>query len=154
MCQRLEPFKHGGFLLFTDLSAKDSTYILPLTLSAVMLLSVEINALEGMEGNPYATNMKKIFRIFALVLFPISLSFETALFFYWIPSNFFSIFQSYMLRQKAVKAFVGIPSTEHLATSSTNVTPAEPALPNTRTINPVKKKLALGRGKSKGHGRR
>ncbi|KAI5071055.1 hypothetical protein GOP47_0013306 [Adiantum capillus-veneris] len=156
MCQRLESFKHGGLLFFTDLSAKDTTYILPLTLTTAMLIAVELSALEGMDGNPYAKNMKNFLRVFSVIMFPVSFNFETGLFFYWIPSNLFSIFQAHLFKQKAVKHLVGIPDTEHLAVSSTVASPAEPAvapvapaLPDTRTRNSGKKKLAFGRNKSK-----
>ena len=36
----------------------------------------QLNAAEGMEGNPLADKMKKFMRIFAIILFPISMNFE------------------------------------------------------------------------------
>lgn len=115
MAQRVESFKNGGFLWFTDLSTADSTYTLPLFAALTVLITVELGAAEGMEGNPIAHKMKTFMRIFAAAVFPLTLHFEKALFCYWITSNFWSLCQSAILKSRAVKFALGIPDLSHLA---------------------------------------
>lgn len=148
MAARVESFKDGGFLWFTDLSTPDSTYILPAVTCLGVLLTVELNAAEGMEGNPLADKMKKFMRIFAAVLFPLSMSFEKALFCYWITSNFWALLQSTILKRPAVKNYMRIPETAHLTAKpepALAVTPAEPIHRPTRPVG--RKKLKGSRRK-------
>ena len=42
MAARVESFKEGGFLWFTDLSTPDTTYVLPLATCLGVLLTVEV----------------------------------------------------------------------------------------------------------------
>lgn len=152
MAGRVESFKDGGALWFTDLSAVDSTYILPILLSGSMLLTIELNAAEGMEGNPFADKMKNFMRLFSVILFPVSLNFPSALFCYWITSTYFSLLQSAIFKDPRVKEYLNIPSTTHLAAQpqpnlATTPTPSQPAPSHTRA-------KTIGRKKSRGFRRR
>ena len=54
---------------------------------------VELNSVEGVEGNPYMGQMKWGFRGLALLLVPITYTFSKGVFVYWITNNLFSLLQ-------------------------------------------------------------
>eukprot|EP00249_Psilotum_nudum_P016408 c25809_g1_i1 orf=472-2022(-) len=142
MAQRVESFKEGGALWFTDLSTPDSTYILPLLMALSLWITIELGAMEGMEGNPTAVKAKQIFRLMAAVSVPVSASFEKALFFYWLTSNLWSLCQAYVLRRPVIKNTLGIidiPNSEKQATS------VEPI----KLFTQRRKKVSIGNSASK-----
>lgn len=104
----------GGTSFFTDLSTSDKTLMMPLATSALFLLTVEVGAADGMEGNPYASQMKTGLRFLAVALVPLTMSMSKGIFCYWIANNTFSLFQGTALKQPGFKKLVGIPETKHL----------------------------------------
>ncbi|KAJ4903971.1 Mitochondrial inner membrane protein OXA1 [Raphanus sativus] len=75
MAEKVPSFQTGGALWFTDLTTPDSLYILPVITALTFLITVELNAQEGMEGNPMAGTIKNVFRGFALLTVPMTMSF-------------------------------------------------------------------------------
>ncbi|CAI0408687.1 unnamed protein product [Linum tenue] len=67
------------------------------------------NMQEGLEGNPIAGTMKTISRVFAVAAIPLTASFPTALFGYWLTSNFFSLLYGLALKVPGVKKSLGVP---------------------------------------------
>ena len=66
----------GGTLWFTDLTVADPYYLLPIASSAVFLLTVELGAADGMQGQDAQTlsRMKNIFRALGVAMVPLTAS--------------------------------------------------------------------------------
>ncbi|CAA7035108.1 unnamed protein product [Microthlaspi erraticum] len=109
MAEKVPSFKTGGALWFTDLTTPDSLYILPVITAMTFLITVECNAQEGMEGNPMGKTIKNVFRGFALLTVPMTMSFPQAIFCYWITSNLFSLTYGLVIKRPQVKKFLKIP---------------------------------------------
>ncbi|KAL0721199.1 hypothetical protein Bca4012_035798 [Brassica carinata] len=109
MAEKVPSFQTGGALWFTDLTTPDSLYILPVITALTFLITVELNAQEGMEGNPMAGTIKNVFRGFALLTVPMTMSFPQAIFCYWITSNLFSLTYGLVIKRPQVKKMLKIP---------------------------------------------
>uniref|UniRef100_A0A8C7YC25 OXA1L mitochondrial inner membrane protein n=1 Tax=Oryzias sinensis TaxID=183150 RepID=A0A8C7YC25_9TELE len=98
----------GGMLWFTDLTAADPFYILPIAVTGTMFFILELGAESGID-NPNLRAMKTVFRIMPLVILPLTINFPTAVFTYWLSSNLFSLGQVALLRHPAVRKKFKIP---------------------------------------------
>lgn len=98
----------GGLLWFTDLTAADPFYILPLAVTGTMFFILELGAESGID-NPNLRAMKTVFRIMPLVILPLTINFPTAVFTYWLTSNCFSLAQVALLRHPVVRDKLRIP---------------------------------------------
>ncbi|XP_075948780.1 mitochondrial inner membrane protein OXA1L [Anarhichas minor] len=98
----------GGLLWFTDLTAADPFYILPLVVTGTMFFILELGAESGID-NPNLRAMKTVFRIMPLVILPLTINFPTAVFTYWLTSNCFSLAQVALLRHPLVRDKLKIP---------------------------------------------
>ena len=100
--------KEGGMLWFTDLSAPDPTYVLPVIAAATFLITIELG---GEVSNPQmdTRRMKNILRGVGVLMVPMTMSFESGVLLYWVATNSFSVVQIATLKQPAVKQFLGIP---------------------------------------------
>uniref|UniRef100_A0A670ZQC9 Membrane insertase YidC/Oxa/ALB C-terminal domain-containing protein n=1 Tax=Pseudonaja textilis TaxID=8673 RepID=A0A670ZQC9_PSETE len=101
----------GGLWWFTDLTAPDPYYILPVMVSVTMWIVTEVRFGQFETGppNPNLDLMKKVFRVMPVVFLPFIISFPTAIFTYWLTSNLFSIMQILLFRLPAARAFFHIP---------------------------------------------
>ncbi|KAL2629522.1 hypothetical protein R1flu_014208 [Riccia fluitans] len=115
MAERVESFKEGGALWFTDLSTPDSLFIMPVLSGAMFLLTVELGATDGMQGQPMLGKMKMFLRGLAILLVPLTANFPKALFCYWLTANVCSIVQAAVFKQPGVKGALGIPDVSHMA---------------------------------------
>lgn len=100
----------GGLLWFTDLTASDPYYILPVLSSMGLLATLELSAILGpamSANNP--SWVRWAFRAIALVSLPATASLPAAVFVYWIPSNIFSIFQTFFLNVPRLRKMLGLP---------------------------------------------
>ncbi|XP_057786317.1 mitochondrial inner membrane protein OXA1-like [Salvia miltiorrhiza] len=110
MAEKVPSFRDGGILWFTDLSTPDSLYLFPVLSALTFWITVEINAQEGMEGNPISTaTMKNVMRGFAALSIPLTVGFPKAVFCYWITSSLFSLGYGLVLKRPEVKKYLGIP---------------------------------------------
>ncbi|KAF6724484.1 Mitochondrial inner membrane protein OXA1L [Oryzias melastigma] len=98
----------GGMLWFTDLTAADPFYILPIAVTGTMFFILELGAESGID-NPNLRAMKTVFRIMPLIILPLTINFPTAVFTYWLTSNLFSLGQVALLRHPAVRRKFNIP---------------------------------------------
>ncbi|KAH1182013.1 hypothetical protein KIL84_009767 [Mauremys mutica] len=69
---------------------------------------VQLGAESGVD-NPNLKVMKTVFRVMPLVILPLTISFPTAIFTYWLTSNLFSLAQVGLLRVPAVRTRLRIP---------------------------------------------
>ncbi|XP_015679868.1 mitochondrial inner membrane protein OXA1L [Protobothrops mucrosquamatus] len=101
----------GGLWWFTDLTAPDPYYALPLITTATMWAVLEFGAETGV-SNPSYHVMKTVFRVMPLLLLPITINFPTAIFSYWLTSNLYSLGQVLLLRSPSVRTFLRMPKPE------------------------------------------
>lgn len=101
----------GGAAWFGDLTVADPTYGLPLLSAAIFLLTVELNAADGMQGQDPATmrRMKNFMRFLAVALVPLTASMPAGVFVYWATSNAYSLFQSSLFKLGATRRAFGLP---------------------------------------------
>ncbi|KAI8379352.1 60Kd inner membrane protein-domain-containing protein [Radiomyces spectabilis] len=105
-----EGFTQGGLLWFTDLTATDSTAILPFLIAAGNLLNVELNAWftrgQRTRSQKIWTN---VFRCLSVAFFPIAAQAPTSLGLYWVTSSWYSVIQNVTFRIPAVRKRLGMP---------------------------------------------
>lgn len=108
----VESMKTGGALWFTDLTAADPYYALPVICAATMLLTIETGADAGMSANTdQMSTMKNVFRGMCLIMVPLTYHFPTAIFTYWLTSNVLSLVQVGVMKVPGFKTYLGIPET-------------------------------------------
>jgi membrane protein insertase Oxa1/YidC/SpoIIIJ len=73
-------YASGGCLWFTDLSAMDPTYALPVINSLSFLLMIELGAADGMQNNPQAGMFKNVMRGMAVIMVPLTASLPSVCF--------------------------------------------------------------------------
>ncbi|ORX77948.1 hypothetical protein K493DRAFT_275232 [Basidiobolus meristosporus CBS 931.73] len=101
-------FQTGGIAWFTDLTAADPYYILPVLSGLGFLTILELGSEAGTNvGQP--NNAKWIFRFMSVAMVPLTASFSSSIFVYWVTSNFFSIGQVLALKNPALRKKLGIP---------------------------------------------
>ena len=101
----------GGAAWFNDLTIADPTYGLPLLSAGIFLLTVELNAADGMQGQDPATmrKMKNFMRFLAVALVPLTASMPAGVFVYWATSNACSLAQSTLFKLAATRRAFGLP---------------------------------------------
>ncbi len=104
-----EKLADGGMLWFTDLTAADPTYALPIGCAVSFLLMMELGKEQMMSSNPaQAKMMLTFFRSVAVLMVPLTYTFPTSVLCYWTANNTFSLFQSALFRSKTVRKSFGI----------------------------------------------
>ncbi|GAV65772.1 60KD_IMP domain-containing protein, partial [Cephalotus follicularis] len=110
MAEKVPSFKSGGGYWFLDLTTPDNLYIFPILTVLSLLMVMESNMLEGLEGLPPNNNtMKNVSRGVTVLLFPMIASMSKAILCYWITSNLFSLTCGLVLEIPGVKKALGIP---------------------------------------------
>lgn len=109
MVDNVPSLKTGGAFWFTDLTTPDAMMILPVLTALTFWITVELNAQEGLEGNPAGKTIKNVSRGFAALTIPLTASFPKAIFCYWITSNLFSLTYGLVIKNPAVKKALGVP---------------------------------------------
>ena len=106
----------GGTLWFSDLTSPDPTYALPILAGATFLLTVELGAADGMQGQTESAmkKMKNIMRGVAVLIVPFTVNLPASVFMYWTASNTFSLFQTLILKNKKMKKVLGLPDLSRL----------------------------------------
>ncbi|XP_077994926.1 mitochondrial inner membrane protein OXA1L-like [Glandiceps talaboti] len=104
----VDSMKCGGLFWFTDLTVADPYYILPVTASLTMMASIELGGETGVQ-NPQAENMKTVFRLLPIGIFPFIMHMPSAVFTYWCASNFITLGQVGLLRIPKFRKYFNIP---------------------------------------------
>ncbi|XP_017587519.1 cytochrome c oxidase assembly protein COX18, mitochondrial [Corvus cornix cornix] len=108
-----EQFSSGGALWFTDLTAPDSTWILPVSLGLVNLLVVEIFA---SQKNPQVSRFQKLvtnfFRVVSVVMIPIAATVPSSMALYWLSSSLVGLSHNLLLRSPTFRRLCCIPRTK------------------------------------------
>lgn len=107
----LQEFSDGGAAWFHDLTAVDSTFILPITLGVLNLANIEFQTLQSIdEPTRFRRIVSNFFRLISLGMIPIAASVPSCLTLYWTTSSAYSLVQNIILVSPRVKRFIGIPT--------------------------------------------
>jgi len=122
-------FETGGALWFEDLTVNDPYYILPCICGASFYGMVQLGD-PGQAGAPIdekTKTMRTFMSAVAVGMVPLTSWFQTGIFVYWISTNTFAMTQTLLLRQPAVRSFVGMPPLPTHAAGVLGMTPAQAA---------------------------
>ena len=102
---------YEGLFWFKDLTIADPYYALPVINSLIFWITIELGAADGMQGTaPEMINrMKTVMRALAVIFVPITASFPSSLFCYWITSSCFSLVQSTLMKHSDVRRLLKLP---------------------------------------------
>lgn len=95
-----------GLAWFTDLSAQDPIYILPVICGATLMAMTELGGDTG--STAMTPQMKLGMRIISAASIPLTYWFPAAVFCYWIPNNIFSLSLGATMRLPNVKKSLGL----------------------------------------------
>ncbi|KAI8370312.1 60Kd inner membrane protein-domain-containing protein [Radiomyces spectabilis] len=98
----------GGMAWFTDLTAQDPYYILPVASAAGVMLVLEAGTEAG-AATPQSKGMKNLFRGLTVLMVPFTAWMPSSVFVYWVTSNAFSIGQILALKNPTVRKALNIP---------------------------------------------
>ncbi|XP_040442512.1 cytochrome c oxidase assembly protein COX18, mitochondrial isoform X1 [Falco naumanni] len=105
-------FSAGGALWFTDLTAPDSTWILPVLLGLVNLLIVEIFASQKMDVSRFQKLATNFFRVVSVVMIPVAATVPSSMSLYWLSSSFVGLSHNLLLRSPTFRRLCCIPRTK------------------------------------------
>lgn len=102
----------GGFGWIPDLTAVDSTLILPVAFGVLNLANIELSTLtKSTKPGRLQTAVLTFFRIFTIALVPVAASVPSCLTLYWTASSAYSFAQNLILISPRVKRVLRIPAT-------------------------------------------
>uniref|UniRef100_A0A663MQJ0 Cytochrome c oxidase assembly factor COX18 n=1 Tax=Athene cunicularia TaxID=194338 RepID=A0A663MQJ0_ATHCN len=107
-----EQFSAGGALWFTDLTAPDSTWILPVSLGLVNLLIVEIFDSQKKEVSRFQKLATNFFRVVSVVMIPVASTVPSSMALYWLSSSFMGLSHNLLLRSPTFRRLCCIPRTK------------------------------------------
>ncbi|XP_014384961.1 PREDICTED: mitochondrial inner membrane protein COX18 [Myotis brandtii] len=107
-----EQLATGGVLWFPDLTALDSTWILPICIGAINLIIVEIVALQKSRMSRFQTGVTYFVRGISVLMIPIAATVPSSLVLYWLCSSFMGLSQNLLLRSPRFRQFCRIPLTK------------------------------------------
>lgn len=99
----------GGMFWFTDLTAADPLYILPIASSGTFLLLVEMGKDQMLAQDPARGQlMLNVFRIMSLAMLPVCFNLDSAMLCYWTVNNVVTMGQTAFLKAPTVRKQLGI----------------------------------------------
>jgi YidC/Oxa1 family membrane protein insertase len=124
MAEGLPSMRDGGFAWFQDLSIADPTFALPIISSLTFLAAVEFAPQNPAVKSSQREMTKWGLRALGVAMVPLTASFPSGVFVYWITSNVFSFAQTVLLRVPFAKRAMGIPEDPPPSKVSMSVTSA------------------------------
>ena len=104
-----EELSTGGILWFTDLTAPDPYYALPIFSGISFLAMMEISKKSMLASSPeHGKMLLTFFRGMAVLIIPFSAYFPTAVLTYWTVNNTFSFVQSAAFNNESMRRKLGI----------------------------------------------
>uniref|UniRef100_A0A8D0U358 Membrane insertase YidC/Oxa/ALB C-terminal domain-containing protein n=1 Tax=Sus scrofa TaxID=9823 RepID=A0A8D0U358_PIG len=107
-----EQLATGGVLWFSDLTAVDSTWILPVSVGVINLLIVEIFALQKIGTSRFQTYVTYFLRAVSVLMIPIAATVPSSIVLYWLCSSFVGLSQNLLLRSPRFRQLCRIPLTK------------------------------------------
>ncbi|KFV94329.1 Mitochondrial inner membrane protein COX18, partial [Eurypyga helias] len=107
-----EQFSAGGTLWFPDLTAPDSTWILPVSLGLINLLILEIFASQKTKVSRFQKLATNFFRVVSVVMIPVAATVPSSMALYWLSSSFMGLSHNLLLRSPIFRRVCCIPRTK------------------------------------------
>ncbi|KAM9677840.1 cytochrome c oxidase assembly protein COX18, mitochondrial isoform 3-T7 [Trichechus inunguis] len=107
-----EQLATGGVLWFPDLTALDSTWILPVSVGVINLLIVEIFALQKIGMSRFQKYVTYFVRGVSMLMIPIAATVPSSVVLYWLCSSFMGLSQNLLLRSPGFRRLCRIPLTK------------------------------------------
>lgn len=107
-----EQLAAGGVLWFPDLTAVDSTWILPVSVGVVNLLIAEIIALQKLGMPRFQMYAIHFSRAMSVVFIPFAATVPSSLVLYWLCSSLVGLSQNLLLRSPGFRRLCRIPPTK------------------------------------------
>ncbi|XP_036783427.2 cytochrome c oxidase assembly protein COX18, mitochondrial isoform X2 [Manis pentadactyla] len=107
-----EQLATDGVLWFPDLTALDSTWILPVSVGVINLLIVEIFALQKIGMSHFQTYITYFVRAVCVLMIPIAATVPSSIVLYWLCSSFMGLSQNLLLRSPRFRQLCRIPLTK------------------------------------------
>ncbi|CAH6885426.1 cytochrome c oxidase assembly protein COX18, mitochondrial isoform X2 [Phodopus roborovskii] len=107
-----EQLAAGGVLWFPDLTAMDSTWILPVSVGVVNLLIVEIFALQKLGMSRFQMYVTNFVRAVSVLMIPVAATVPSSLVLYWLCSSLMGLSQNLLLRAPGFRQLCRIPPTK------------------------------------------
>jgi len=97
----------GGALWFSDLTAADPTWALPL--AAILLTSYQLQSSNSHATGLIHKRLKDVLQLGISLATPMILFADAGIFFYWIPGTLFKIFETRLLKSRSFRKLLKIP---------------------------------------------
>lgn len=123
--ETLESFQTGGLLWFTDLTASDPFFILPIAYVLTMMASQEV----VIRNSPMQSQQQKMMRFLPIAFGFFLARFPAGLLLYWVASNTISLIQNLVI-YRAYPVVIHEAETKEIPTK--NAAPVKPATPKKR----------------------
>ncbi|XP_045854095.1 cytochrome c oxidase assembly protein COX18, mitochondrial isoform X2 [Meles meles] len=107
-----EQLATDGILWFPDLTALDSTWILPISVGIINLLIVEIFALQKIGMSRFQTYVTYFVRAVSLLMIPVAATVPSSIVLYWLCSSLMGLSQNLLLRSPRFRRLCRIPLTK------------------------------------------
>ncbi|KAF6129492.1 cytochrome c oxidase assembly factor COX18 [Phyllostomus discolor] len=107
-----EQLATGGVLWFPDLTALDSTWILPVSVGVINLLIIEIFALQKIGMSRFQTYATYFVRAVSVLMIPVAATVPSSIVLYWLCSSFMGLSQNLLLRSPRFRQLCRIPVTK------------------------------------------
>ncbi|XP_036919334.1 cytochrome c oxidase assembly protein COX18, mitochondrial isoform X1 [Sturnira hondurensis] len=107
-----EQLATGGVLWFPDLTAPDSTWILPVSVGVINLLIVEIFALQKIGMSRFQTCATYFVRAVSVLMIPVAATVPSSIVLYWLCSSVMGLSQNLLLRSPRFRQLCRIPLTK------------------------------------------
>ncbi|XP_021558074.1 cytochrome c oxidase assembly protein COX18, mitochondrial isoform X1 [Neomonachus schauinslandi] len=107
-----EQLATDGILWFPDLTALDSTWILPISVGIINLLIVEIFALQKIGMSRFQTYITYFVRAVSVLMIPVAATIPSSIVLYWLCSSLMGLSQNLLLRSPRFRQLCRIPLTK------------------------------------------
>ncbi|XP_034860725.1 cytochrome c oxidase assembly protein COX18, mitochondrial isoform X2 [Mirounga leonina] len=107
-----EQLATDGILWFPDLTALDSTWILPISVGIVNLLIVEIFALQKIGMSRFQIYITYFVRAVSVLMIPVAATIPSSIVLYWLCSSLMGLSQNLLLRSPRFRQLCRIPLTK------------------------------------------
>uniref|UniRef100_A0A8C0LTA9 Cytochrome c oxidase assembly factor COX18 n=1 Tax=Canis lupus dingo TaxID=286419 RepID=A0A8C0LTA9_CANLU len=107
-----EQLATDGILWFPDLTALDSTWILPISVGVINLLIVEIFALQKIGMSRFQTYITYFVRAVSVLMIPVAATVPSSIVLYWLCSSLMGLSQNLLLRSPRFRQLCRIPLTK------------------------------------------
>jgi len=102
----------GGWLWFKDLTAPDTTLVLPSLSAFTWLISIELGLRNVPGWNDKPTVMQSVLRALPALFLPVTFHLPAGVFIYWLTSNMWVIGRSLLLQIRGVRRLFRVPDAQ------------------------------------------